>query len=286
MSPIDKRKRFREQLEVSTCAFAADVFDPISVRFAEDLGFKIGMLAGSVASMAVLGAPDMTLLTMSELADQVRRICRAGNLPLLVDADHGYGNALNVQRTVEELEAAGVAALTIEDTLLPAPFGGDDKSLISIEEGIGKIRAALSARQDSNLVVVARTAAASIANIDVAVERGKAYANAGADALFFSGIRTRGEVETLKANLALPMVFGAVPSEISDSIYLASKGVRVCLQGHRPFLASIKASYETLKKLADGIPPDQITDIAGDDLLKRSTRRETYTRWTKDFLSP
>ena len=199
------------------------------MRFAEDLGFKIGMLAGSVASMAVLGAPDMTLLTMSELADQVRRICRAGNLPLLVDADHGYGNALNVQRTVEELEAAGVAALTIEDTLLPAPFGGDDKSLISIEEGIGKIRAALSARQDSNLVVVARTAAASIANIDVAVER-EAYANAGADALFFSGIRTRGEVETLKANLALPMVFGAVPSEISDSIYLASKGVRVCLQ--------------------------------------------------------
>lgn len=286
MSPIEKREKFRRQLAGSDCTFAADVFDPISARFAEDLGFKVGMLAGSVAAMTVLGAPDIVLLTMSELVDQVRRICRAGDLPLLVDADHGYGNALNVRRTVEELEAAGVSALTIEDTLLPKPFGGDDKSLISVEEGTGKIRAAVSARQDSNLIVVARTAAASIVNIDAAVERGKAYAHAGADALFFSGIRTRDQVDKLNANLSLPMLFGAVPPEISDATYLASKGVRICLQGHRPFLAAVRASYETLNKLAGGIPPEQITDIAGGDLLKLSTRRDSYDRWTKDFLNP
>lgn len=286
MSPIEKRKKFRQQLAGPDCAFAADVFDPISARIAEDLGFKVGMLAGSVAAMAVLGAPDIVLLTMSELADQVRRICRAGDLPLLVDADHGYGNALNVRRTVEELEAAGVSALTIEDTLLPMPFGGNDKSLISIEEGIGKIQAAVSARQDPNLIVVARTAAASIVNVHAAVERGKAYTHAGADALFFSGVRARDQVDILKANFSLPLLFGAVPPEISDATYLASKGVRVCLQGHRPFLASVQATYETLKKLADGIPADQISDIAGGDLLKRSTRRNSYDGWTKDFLNP
>ena len=282
--PIEKRKRFRQQLSGPDCVFAADVFDPISARIAEDLGFKIGMLAGSVASMTVLGAPDMTVLTMSELADQVRRICRAANLPLLVDADHGYGNALNVGRTVEELEAAGVAALTIEDTLLPAPFDGDDKSLIPVDEGVGKIRAALAARQDQNLVVVARTAAASVIDVDVAIERGKAYSQAGADALFFSGVRTRGQVAKLKDSLDLPLLFGAVPAEVSDPAWLGSMGVRICLQGHRPFLAAVKATYEALKALAEGVPPDQIKDIAGDDLLKRSTRRDAYARSIDEFL--
>jgi len=286
MTPTEKRQKFRQQLAASSCVFAADVFDPISARIAEDLGFKISMLAGSVASMTVLGAPDLTVLTMSELADQVRRICRAGDLPLLVDADHGYGNALNVRRTIEELEAAGVSALTIEDTLLPTPFRGDDKSLVAIAEGVGKIRAALSARHDAHLVIVARTAAASIAGIEAAIERAQAYASAGADALFFSGIKSRAQVEALAANVSVPMVFGAVPADISDAAYLGSQGVRVCLQGHRPFLAAMRATYETLKKLADGVPPEQIAEIADDGLIKRSTRREDYVRWTKDYLNP
>ena len=285
MSATQKRQRFRRQLEAAECAFAADVFDPISARFADDLGFRIGMLAGSVAAMTVLGAPDLVLLTMSELAEQVRRISRASDIPLLVDADHGYGNALNVRRTVEELEAAGVSALTIEDTLLPAPFGGDDKSLIPVEEGVGKIRAAISARQDPGLVIVARTAAASIVNVEAAVERGRAYAQAGADALFFSGIRTREQVEALQ-QFSLPLLFGAVPPDIADRAYLGSKGVRICLQGHRPFLAAVRASYETLKRLSDGVAPEQITDIAAGDLIARATRRESHDTWAKEFLRP
>lgn len=223
------------------CVFAADVFDPISARIAEDLGFKIGMLAGSVASMTVLGAPDIVLLTLTEFADQARRICRASRIPLLVDADHGYGNANNARRTVEELETAGVAALTIEDTLLPAPFGGDDKTLISIAEGERKIAAAVSARQDPALVIVARTAAASIENIDSAIARGKAYEKAGTDALFFSGVRKRDDLAKLQGALSLPILLGAVPRDLSERGYLASCGVRICLQGHRPFLAAVRA---------------------------------------------
>ena len=130
-----RRKGFREILAGGACVFPGSVFDPISARIAEDLGFELGMFAGSVASMTVLGAPDLIVLTLTEFAAQANRICRAGELPLLVDADHGYGNALNVQRSVEELEMAGVAGLSIEDTELPQPFGaGGQTRLLSIEQ--------------------------------------------------------------------------------------------------------------------------------------------------------
>src|SRR5574342_703599 len=130
-----RRMRLRDLLGSGSCVYPASVFDPISARSAESRGFEIGMLAGSIASAVVLGAPDLVVLTLSELAEQVRRIARASTLSLIVDADHGYGNALNVMRTVEELEHAGVSALSIEDTALPARFGqreGADE-LISTE---------------------------------------------------------------------------------------------------------------------------------------------------------
>ena len=117
-----RRLQMRAIFSGTQCVFPASVFDPLSARAAEDLGFEAGMFAGSVAATTILGGPDLITITLSEFAEQAHRICRAGNLPLLVDADHGYGNALNVMRTVEELEAAGVAALTIEDTALPRSF--------------------------------------------------------------------------------------------------------------------------------------------------------------------
>ena len=99
-----RRERFRALLSGDACFHPGSVYDAISARIAEDLGFETGMFAGSIASMTVLGAPDIVVLTLSEFADQAHRICRAGELPLIVDADHGYGNALNVMRTVEALE--------------------------------------------------------------------------------------------------------------------------------------------------------------------------------------
>ena len=115
----ERRERYRRVLAGDACVYPASVFDPMSARMAESLGYDVGMLAGSIASATVLGAPDLVVLTLTEFAEQIRRITRASSLSLMVDADHGYGNALNVMRTVEELETAGVAALTIEDTLLP-----------------------------------------------------------------------------------------------------------------------------------------------------------------------
>src|SRR5205807_9372492 len=152
-----RREKLRSILGSSTCVRPGSVYDATSIRIAEDLGFEVGMFGGSVASLAVLGDPDITLITLTELAEQMRRMSRAGSLPVMVDADHGYGNALNVRRTVQELEAAGAAGLTIEDTLLPQAFGADEPQLISIEEGVSKMKAALDARSDPSLVVMGRT---------------------------------------------------------------------------------------------------------------------------------
>src|SRR5437762_11876233 len=137
----DRRTRFRAVLAGSRCVHPGSVYAARSARIAEDLGFELGMFAGSVGSLAVLGAPDLIVLTLSEFAGQAYRINRAGGLPLLVDADHGYGNALNVKRTVEELETAGIAALSIEDTDLPTPFATTKPRLTTLEEGVGKMKA-------------------------------------------------------------------------------------------------------------------------------------------------
>jgi Phosphoenolpyruvate phosphomutase len=123
MNWTERRERFRALLSGNRCVHPGSVYDAISARIAEDLGFEVGMFSGSIGSMSVLGAPDLVVLTLTEFAGEAYRICRAGNLALLVDADHGYGNALNVRRTVEELETAGICAMSIEDTVLPRPYG-------------------------------------------------------------------------------------------------------------------------------------------------------------------
>src|SRR6187549_2425553 len=158
----ERREALLAILKGSTCVRPGSVYDATSIRIAEDLGFEVGMFGGSVASLAVLGDPDIALITLTELAEQMRRMSRAATLPVLVDADHGYGNALNVRRTVQELETAGAAGLTIEDTLLPAAFGETKAQLIPLEEGVGKMKAALDGRSDPSLVVMGRTGAASV----------------------------------------------------------------------------------------------------------------------------
>jgi len=164
MSYTEQRKRLRAVFGGTKCLSPASVYDALSARVAESVGYEIGMLAGSVASNTTLAAPDLIVLTLTEFADQVRRIMRASRLSLIVDADHGYGNALNVMRTVEELEHAGISALSIEDTALPTRFGqaeGTDE-LISLEETTGKLRAAVAARRDPSLVILGRTAALKV----------------------------------------------------------------------------------------------------------------------------
>tara|TARA_B100000029_G_scaffold56793_2_gene51447 strand:+ start:6722 stop:7585 length:864 start_codon:yes stop_codon:yes gene_type:complete len=286
MNLTKRRENYRSILEGNKCVYPGSVYDPISARIAEDLGFEIGMFAGSIASATVLGAPDIIVLTMTEFAQQIHRICRASEISLMVDADHGYGNALNVKRTVEELETSGVSALTIEDTLLPKAYGSSGASLISIDEGIGKMKAALSGRTDNAMVVAGRTSALAIEGVEGAIARVKAYESAGVDAVFLAGAKTRAELEAIRAEVDLPLLLGGAGGELNDKEFLASVGVKVALQGHLPFQAAIKAAYDTLKALRDGVQPQDLKDsVADSDLIARVTRKSTYDNDTSSFLS-
>jgi carboxyvinyl-carboxyphosphonate phosphorylmutase len=220
----------------------------------------------------VLGDPDIALITLTELAEQMRRMSRAATLPVLVDADHGYGNALNVRRTVQELETAGAAGLTIEDTLLPQAFGQTGMQLIPLEEGVGKMKAALDGRSDPSLVVIGRTGAASVTGLDDAIARAKAYEATGVDALFFTGIKNRGELEAISAATRLPIVLGGAPEDMAAPDYLTGQRVRIALQGHAPFAAATQAVYETLRALREGGSPKNLKGLASSELTGRAMR--------------
>jgi len=281
----NRRERFRTQLDSDSCIHPGSVFDPISARIAEQLGFEMGMFAGSVASLTVLGDPDHIVLTLSEFGEQAYRIGRASELPILVDADHGYGNALNVKRTVEELESAGVAALSIEDTELPRPFASGGKtSLISIEEGIGKMRAAVEGRQDSKLVIAARTSAISVTGLEDTITRVKAYQETGVDAIFLIGIKQKQQLEAIAEVCRLPIFLGGAGADINDLDYLGPIGVRISLQGHQPVMAAIQATYDALKSLREGVKPVDIENRFDKALIKKLSRVENYDRWIEEFL--
>lgn len=280
----ERRQAARAVLEGAACIHPASVHDPITGRIAQEIGFELGMFAGSIASLTVLAAPDLITLTLTEFAQQALRINRACSLPLVVDADHGYGNALNVMRTVEELEIAGVSALSLEDTELPRPYGAAAPQLITLDEGVAKIRAGLAARVDPGLAILARTGACSITGLGDALTRARAYCATGADGLFLTGVTTRAELDALAEAATLPLILGTLSPAIADRDYLASRGVRVALQGHLPIQAAMAAVHATLRALRDGTPPGQITGLPTAALSRLAAREAEHGRWTELFL--
>jgi carboxyvinyl-carboxyphosphonate phosphorylmutase len=188
-------------------------------------------------------------------------------------------------RTVEELESAGVSALMIEDTVLPATFGGTGDDLVSVEEMLGKLRAAVAARQDPALVVLARTGALRRGGLAETERRVRAYRDTGVDGIFLAGASTREEVEAIHRVAKLPLLLGGTPPALADRDFLAANGVRIALQGHHPFYAAAKAVYETLKYLRDGGAPSGLRDrVASEELLRVALRQDDYKRWGSDFL--
>ena len=285
MDWTERRERFRGILNGSRCFHPASVYDAMSARIAEDLGYEVGMLAGSTGSLSVLGAPDLIVLTLTEFAAQCYRVCRAGNIALLVDSDHGYGNALNVKRTVEELETAGVSALTIEDTVLPPPYGATKTTLIPIEEGVGKMKAALAGRQDPRLVVAGRTGALRVTGLEDTIARCKAYEAAGVDALFLAGASKKEEVEAISQATTIPLMLGGGQDPFADDDWFAAHRVKIVLLGHQPIAAAVQAVYTTMKALREGTPPSQLTGLPSRELMARVTRADDYREWTKEFLN-
>lgn len=276
------RRSFRELLASSNCFQAASVFDPMSARIAADLGFEVGILGGSVASLQVLAAPDFALITLSEFVEQAARIGRVAQLPVIADADHGYGNALNVMRTVQELERAGIAALTIEDTHLPAQFGRKSTDLISTGEGVGKVRAALEARIDPELSIIARTNASALPVHEV-IHRTQAYQRAGADGICIVGVQDFAHLEQIAEHITIPLMLVTYGNpRLNDNERLAKLGVRIIVAGHGAYFASIKATYDCLREqrqLARNTSNSSATELA-----YTYTLPETYLNWAREFM--
>ena len=282
ISHQDLRRSFRELLASQHCFHTASVFDPMSARIAADLGFEVGILGGSVASLQVLAAPDFALITLSEFVEQATRIGRVAQLPVIADADHGYGNALNVMRTVQELERAGVSALTIEDTLLPAQFGRKSTDLISTEEGVGKVKAALEARVDPQLSIIARTNAAVLPVEDV-IHRTKAYQEAGADGICMVGVRDFDHLEQIAEGLTVPLMLVTYANpHLNDNERLAKLGVRIVVAGHGAYFASIKATYDSLREQRN--LTRSTSNLTASELTHTYTFPDTYVNWAKEFM--
>lgn len=267
---------FRAILAGDVCVRPASVANPLSMRAAAEIGYEVAMLAGSVAALEILGAPDLALITLSELTEQVRRVARAAPVPLLVDGDHGYGNALSVRRTAIELAAAGAAAVTIEDTDLP---GSGPARLLSIATAAAKVRAGIQA--GAHIVIIGRTNAALVADRAELLARQTAFEDTGAEAIFVAGIKTLEELDALTANARKPLILASAIKD-ATAADVASRGVRIWLQGHQPHFDAVGAHYRRLHLQRTG---DEPADTDPRPLTKRLSQSDDYARWSKDYLS-
>ncbi len=285
MTPTDKRKRLRAILNGNELVSPATVFDALSARVAESAGFETGILSGSVSAATVLAAPDLALQTLSEFAAQVRVVTRVSDLCVFVDADQGYGNALNVMRTVEELEHAGLAGLAIEDLVMPHRYGvhGQDE-LISVPEMMGKLNAALAARRDPSLVLVARTASLRLEPLDKVLARVRAYTSAGVDGVFITSLTKLEDLDAIRGATNIPIILGSTLG--LNRADLAAHGVRFCLQGHAVLAAIAKAMHDTYTHFRNGGTADGLKPIlATPEEMARLIGRAEYQRLMETYLN-
>jgi carboxyvinyl-carboxyphosphonate phosphorylmutase len=286
VSHTEQRKKMRALLATEKCVPPASVHDPLSAALAESVGFEIGLLSGSQVSATTLAAPDLCLQTITEYADQIRRIMRTSNLCLLVDADNGYGNALNAMRMVQEFEHAGVTAIGVEDSILPVAFGQPDAAerLIPLAEGVAKMRAALAARRDPSTIIAARTIALKVEGIESVVARSKAYAEVGVDVIWMTSLDTLDQLERVRAVCGLPIILGTSHGPFNNE-ELARRGARIALQGHMPLRAAVKAMREIYVEIFNGKTAAQLKSrVASDEEMEKLIRESMFRNLQNEFM--
>lgn len=205
-------KMLREMLNSGEPFLTAGANDALSAVIAERAGFKAVTMGGYLATAVSLARPDIGLMTMTEMAEQARRICAVTNIPLIADADNGHGNVLNVIRTIQELENAGAAGVVLEDQVMPKRCGHmAGKKVIPMEEHVQKIRAAVYARKDPDFIIIGRTDARQAHGLDDAIARAKAYAEAGADVVFVEAQESMEELERVPKEIkGVPLVVNMI----------------------------------------------------------------------------
>ena len=277
--PTSPRARLRELLAGPGPLVAPGAYDALSARLVEQAGFDVVYMTGFGTTASLIGRPDVGLLSGAEMVDNARRIAAAVDVPVIADADTGYGNAINVVRTVQLYEQAGVAGLHLEDQVTPKKCGHmTDKAVVGTDEMVGKIRAAVAARRDPDLVLIARTDAAAVEGLDAAVARARAYADAGADLLFVEAPVTEDDIARVADELrgVAPLVFNWAEGGRTPPVPLAriaELGFSFVLYPIGTLLAAtagVRALLETLR--ADGTPTaalpglptfDGFTDLIG-----------------------
>jgi 2-methylisocitrate lyase-like PEP mutase family enzyme len=249
------RQRLRQQRRAPGLVIAPGAYDGLSARLIEQAGFDVVYMTGSGAANSLLGQPDVGLTTMTEMAGQAARICAAVDLPVVADADTGYGGLLNVRRTVQEYERAGVAGLHIEDQTFPKRCGHfAGKTVVPLEEGVSRIRAALAARHDPDLVIIARTDAAAVEGLDAALQRARAYEDAGADMLFVEAPHGIDELQTIGHSFRVPLIANMVEGSatpILPAAELEAMGFKLVLHAGALLRSAALAMEEVLAHIRE-----------------------------------
>jgi carboxyvinyl-carboxyphosphonate phosphorylmutase len=259
--------RFRALLESGQTIVAPGAFDPLAARLVEEAGFPAVYMTGFGTSAALLGRPDVGLLTMTEMADNAARIAACVDIPLIADADTGYGNPLNVIRTVGAYEAAGAAGIHIEDQVAPKKCGHmEGKLVIPPAEMAAKIAAATEARTDPDFVIIARTDARAVEGLDRALARARMYLDAGADALFIEALTSEAEIaEAARAFPGVPLLFNWAEGGKTPPLSLArlqELGYRIVIFPISTLLAATAAMRGILHEIARaGTPAAALGDL-------------------------
>lgn len=270
-APSDRRRRLRELLADPEPGVAPGAYDALSARLVETAGFPAVYMTGFGSTASLLGRPDVGLLGGAEMIDNARRIAAAVDVPLISDADTGYGNPINVVRTVREHEQAGVAAIHLEDQIMPKKCGHmTGKSVVPVEEMTAKVRAAVAARTDPDFLLIARTDARAVEGLDAALSRARAYAEAGADALFVEAPTSEEEVETVARSLPdVPLVFNWAEGGRTPPVSLArlrELGFALVIFPVGTLLAATAGIRSLLSTLhADGTPSAALPELPGFD---------------------
>lgn len=252
---MGKAKKLRELLAENKIIMAPGAYDAWSARLIEKAGFPVVYMTGYGVSASVLGRPDIGLISMQEMAEAAKNICNCTSVPVIADADNGYGNTLNVIRTVTEYEMAGVAGIQLEDQVMPKRCGHmEGKQVIPKEEMVAKIRAAVYARKDPDTVIIARTDAVAVNGYDDAIDRAIAYREAGADVIFVEAMQNQQQVENaaklVKAPLFANMVeHGKTPLDTAENLY--KMGFHIAIYPVAPLYAATKALSEMLAVLKE-----------------------------------
>jgi 2-methylisocitrate lyase-like PEP mutase family enzyme len=278
----------RERIETGETVLAPGCYDALGARLVEEAGFSAAYMTGFGSSASRLGRPDIGLMSLPEMVDNARRIVQAVDIPVVADADTGYGNSINVIRTVREYEAAGVAAIHLEDQVMPKKCGHmEGKQVVPAREMAAKVMAAVAARRSREFLIIARTDARAVEGLDGALERARLYREAGADALFVEAPQSEAEIEAVaRAFPDVPLLFNYAEGGKTPAVSyerLRSLGFSlvifpltllfVATQAMRAALARVKADGSPIELVPSLLPFDDFLSFIGLPEMRELERR-------------